>query len=252
VSSSSQAIYGTAIWSPIELLGNFLDDNPSGATRFGVWFISASFMIAQIGTNISANSVSAGCDLTALFPRFINIRRGGYIAAIVGLCMCPWNILKNSNEFTSYLSSYSVFLSSIAGVMVTEYYIIRKGHYNVKELYDTRKGSWYWYTYGFNFRAYAAYLAGILINAVGFAGATGRVVPLAATRIYELSFFTGFGVSALVYWTLNRVFPVVGAADTFEEIDVSGYEDSKADSSRDVDTKDEASESASERYQPRY
>jgi nucleobase:cation symporter-1, NCS1 family len=117
-------------------------------------------------------------------------------------------------------------------------------------------------------RAYAAYLAGILINAVGFAGASeltlphdahmlnccpaGRVVPLAATRIYELSFFTGFGVSALVYWTLNRVFPVVGAADTFEEIDVSGYEDSKADGSRDVDTKDEASESASERYQPRY
>jgi NCS1 family nucleobase:cation symporter-1 len=80
----------------------------------------------------------------------------------------------------------------------------------------------------------------------------GRVVPLAATRIYELSFFTGFGVSALVYWTLNRVFPVVGAADTFEEIDVSGYEDSKADGSRDVDIKDEASESASERYQPRY
>ncbi|OJA08369.1 hypothetical protein AZE42_01006 [Rhizopogon vesiculosus] len=272
VSSSSQAIYGEAIWSPIDLLGNFLDNNPSGATRFGVWFISASFMIAQVmlylfrgvgcesnfpsprlgGTNISANSVSAGCDLTALFPRFVNIRRGGYIAAVVGLCMCPWNILKNSNEFTSYLSSYSVFLSSIAGVMVTEYYIVRKGHYNVKDLYNTGKGSWYWYTYGINFRAYAAYLAGILINAVGFAGATGRAVPLAATRIYELSFFTGFGVSALVYWALNRVFPAVGAAQTFEEIDVSGYDDSTTDDSRDLDTKEEASESASERYQPRH
>jgi len=115
-------------------------------------------------------------------------------------------------------------------------------------------------------RAYAAYLAGILINAVGFAGASeltlacevqmlsccciaGRTVPLAATRIYQLSFFTGFGVSAIVYWALNRVFPVVGAADTFEEVDISGYEDSMTDGSQDMDAKDETSERASERYQ---
>ena len=71
VSSSSEIIYGEAVWSPIDLLGQFLDDNPSKATRFGVWFISFAFIIAQIGTNISANSISAGCDLSALFPRFI-------------------------------------------------------------------------------------------------------------------------------------------------------------------------------------
>lgn len=52
----------------------------------------------------------------------------------------------------------------------------------------------------------------------------GRTVPTAATRIYELSFFTGFGVSALVYYVLNQIFPVVGAAAEFEEVDVSGYE----------------------------
>ncbi|KAJ7269879.1 permease for cytosine/purines, uracil, thiamine, allantoin-domain-containing protein [Mycena rebaudengoi] len=232
VSSSSVTIYGEAVWSPIDLLGRFLDDSPSSATRFGVWFISASFIIAQLGTNISANSVSAGCDLTALFPRFINIRRGGYIAAIVGLCMLPWKLLESSNSFTSYLSAYSVFLSSIAGVMITEYYIIRKGHYRVEDLYHTRRDGWYWYTYGINFRAYAAYIAGILINVVGFAGATGRIVPAAATHIYEMSFFTGFGVSSLTYWLLNLAFPVVGKASVFEEIDVSqrsvGAQDSES------------------------
>ncbi|KAJ6487960.1 permease for cytosine/purines, uracil, thiamine, allantoin-domain-containing protein [Mycena sanguinolenta] len=225
VSSSSVTIYGEAIWSPIDLLGKFLDDDPSHATRFGVWFISASFIVAQLGTNISANSVSAGCDLTALFPRFINIRRGGYVAAIVGLCMLPWNLLKSSNSFTSYLSAYSVFLSSIAGVMIMEYYVIRKGHYRVADLYHNRRDGWYWYTYGINFRAYVAYIAGILINVVGFAGATGRTVPLAATRIYQMSFFTGFGVSALTYWLLARVFPVQGMASTFEEVDVSQGEE---------------------------
>ncbi|KAK7044695.1 permease for cytosine/purines, uracil, thiamine, allantoin-domain-containing protein [Favolaschia claudopus] len=225
VSSSSVAIYGDAIWSPVDLLARFLDDSPSHATRFGVWFISASFIIAQHRTNISANSVSAGCDLTALFPRFINIRRGGFVAAIVGLCMLPWNLLKSSNSFTSYLSAYSVFLSSIAGVMITEYYLIRKGHYRVADLYTTRRDGWYWYIYGINFRAYTAYIAGILINVVGFAGATGRTVPLAATRIYQMSFFTGFGVSAIVYWLLARLAPVPGMASNFEEVDVSKGEE---------------------------
>jgi NCS1 family nucleobase:cation symporter-1 len=47
VSSSSVVLYGEAIWSPIDLLGKLLDGNPSGGTRFGVWFISASFILAQ-------------------------------------------------------------------------------------------------------------------------------------------------------------------------------------------------------------
>ncbi|THH16125.1 hypothetical protein EW146_g4467 [Bondarzewia mesenterica] len=250
VGSSSQVIFGEVIWSPVDLLDRFLDDGPSHATRFGVWFISAAFIIAQIGTNISANSISAGCDLTALFPRFVNIRRGGYIAAIVGLCMLPWNLLKSSNSFTSYLSAYSVFLSSIAGVMITEYYFIRRGHYRVNDLYSGGKDGWYWYTAGINFRAYAAYISGILINVVGFAGAStslpsiffltskyhgmsltdnaadaaGRTVPLPATRIYQMSFFTGFGVSALIYYFLNTLFPPPGAAKVFEEVDESALD----------------------------
>ncbi|KAG8825648.1 hypothetical protein FRC19_010852 [Serendipita sp. 401] len=233
VSSSSSVIYGEAVWSPIDLLDKFLDPDPTtgkgpnGATRFGVWFIAASFILAQLGTNISANSVSAGCDLTALFPRFINIRRGGYIAAIVGLAMCPWNLLKDSNSFTSYLSAYSVFLSSIAGVMITEYWLIRRGHYRVSDLYTARRDGWYFYFYGINLRAYAAYLSGILINVVGFAGAVARDVPLPAKRIYQMSFFTGFGVSALIYISLNYFFPTPGSWQKFDEVDESEFVDTE-------------------------
>ncbi|KAF8870175.1 permease for cytosine/purines, uracil, thiamine, allantoin-domain-containing protein [Infundibulicybe gibba] len=206
VSSSSETIYGEAIWSPSFSSANSWTAAHHPRSLWCTYLMSSS-------TNISANSVSAGCDLTALFPRFINIRRGGYVAAVVGLCMLPWNLLKSSNSFTSYLSAYSVFLSSIAGVM--------KGHYRVADLYDTKRDGWYWYTFGINFRAYVAYIAGILINVVGFAGATGRTVPLPATRIYQMSFFTGFGVSALAYWLLNLAFPVRGMYSEFVEMDVS-------------------------------
>jgi NCS1 family nucleobase:cation symporter-1 len=139
--------------------------------------------------------------------------------------MCPWNLLKDSNSFTSYLSAYSVFLSSIAGVMITEYWLIRRGHYRVKDLYTAAKDGWYNYTFGINLKAYAAYISGILINVVGFAGATGQTVPLAATRIYEMAFFTGFGTSALIYYTLSRIWPSPGSFQKFEEIDESGMED---------------------------
>lgn len=89
VSSSSTVLYGQPIWNPLDLLGNFLIGANSGA-RFGVFIISFAFALAQLGTNIAANSVSAGTDMTALLPRYLNIRRGGYICAAVGLAMCPW------------------------------------------------------------------------------------------------------------------------------------------------------------------
>ncbi|KAI1845675.1 hypothetical protein JX265_005365 [Neoarthrinium moseri] len=219
VSSSSVVIYpGTdPIWDPLDLLEKFIDDGGS-AQRFGVFVIAAAFALAQLGTNIAANSVSAGTDMTALLPRFINIRRGGYICALVGLAMCPYTLLTSSNQFTTYLSSYSVFLSSIAGVMISDYYVVRKGYLEIKELYDARKSGPYFYTFGIHWRAYAAYISGILINVVGFAGAIGRDVPIGATYIYNVNFFAGFIVSSGMYWGLCKLFPIPATSDRWMEV----------------------------------
>jgi len=218
VSSSSSIIYGgDPIWDPLHLLEKFIDDGGS-AQRFGVFMIAAAFALAQLGTNIAANSVSAGTDLTALMPRFINIRRGGYICAAVGLAMCPWTLLTSSNKFTTYLSAYSVFLSSIAGVMISDYYFVRLGYLEVKELYDARESGPYYFHYGVHWRAYVSYIAGILINVVGFAGAIGRDVPIGATYIYNLNFFCGFIVSSGMYWGLCKLWPVPAMSDRWMEV----------------------------------
>lgn len=218
VSSSSTVIYGgDPIWDPLDLLEHFISDGDS-AQRFGVFVIAAAFALAQLGTNIAANSVSAGTDLTALMPRFINIRRGGYVCAAVGLVMCPYTLLTSSSQFTTYLSAYSVFLSSIAGLMCADYYLVRRGYLQVKELYDARRSGPYFFGVGVNWRAYAAYIAGILINVVGFAGAMGHEVPIGATYIYNLNFFCGFIVAASIYWGLNRVSPVPATSDRWMEV----------------------------------
>lgn len=135
-------------------------------------------------------------------PRFINIRRGGFVCAAVGLAMCPWNLLSSSNNFTTYLSSYSVFLSSIAGVLICDYYVVRKGYLQVKDLYSARRTGPYFYLFGINLRAYGAYIAGILINVVGFAGAIGRNVPVGAQYIYK--WVANASLPALSFYEIGR------------------------------------------------
>jgi NCS1 family nucleobase:cation symporter-1 len=218
VSSSSTVIFkGDPIWNPLELLQSFLNEGGS-KNRAGVFFIASAFCLAQLGTNIAANSVSAGTDMTALLPRYLNIRRGGYVCALVGLVMCPWNLLSSANNFTTYLSAYSVFLSSIAGVIICDYYIVRKGYLEVKELYSARANSPYYFTFGFHWRGYTAYICGILINIVGFVGAIGKPVPMGATYIYRLNFFCGFIVASGSYWALCKFFPVPATSDVWMEV----------------------------------
>ena len=218
VSSSSNVIFGEPIWNPLDLLRSFLEEDAGSAQRFGVFVIATSFALAQLGTNIAANSISAGTDMTALAPRWINIRRGGYICALVGLVMCPWQLLKDTNSFTTYLSAYSVFLSSIAGVMICDYYWVRKGYLQIKDLYSGKKTGPYYFTAGFHWRGYAAYIAGVAINIVGFVGAVGIDVPIGAQRIYDLNYFTGFLVAFFTYWALCRISPVPATSDVWMEV----------------------------------
>ncbi|KAJ5904327.1 Uracil permease [Penicillium tannophilum] len=223
VSSSATVIYGTQVWNPLTLLGMFLEGASSGQ-RFGIFIIALGFTLAQLGTNISANSVSAGTDLTALMPRYLNIRRGSYICAGISLAMCPWKLVTGSSEFTTYLSAYSLFLSAIAGPMICDYYFVRRGFLDIKGLYSARKTDPYYYTYGFSWRAYAAYFSGILINIVGFVGQVGPKVPVGAQYIYNINYFSGVIVSGGMYWILCYFFPIPATSDKWHEVDID-YED---------------------------
>ncbi|RVX69334.1 hypothetical protein B0A52_06929 [Exophiala mesophila] len=219
--SASAVIYPEkgATWNPLELLRDFITNGEPGGVgssgdRAGTFFIAAAFVVAQLGTNIAANSISAGTDLTALLPRFINIRRGGYICAVIGIAICPWQFLTSASNFTTYLSAYSVFLSSIAGPMVIDYYFVRKGYLEIRDLYNAERDGAYYGVFGFQWRGYVAYICGIVINVVGFAGAVGTDVPIGATYIYRLNFFAGFIVSGIVYYSLCRLFPVPALSPT--------------------------------------
>ena len=114
VTSAGITLYGDVFWDPLRLIDNW--DN-----RAAAFFASFSFVLATLGTNISANSLSAANDMTVLFPRYINIRRGQVICAILGgWALCPWEILASAQGFLSFMNGYTVFLGPIAGIMVAD------------------------------------------------------------------------------------------------------------------------------------
>lgn len=108
--------------------------------------------------------------------------------------------------------------------MISDYYFVRKGYIEAKELYSAEKTGPYYYDYGFSWRAYTAYICGILINIVGFAGAVGRDVPVGAQYVYNLNYFTGSIVAAAVYFLLTWFFPIPATSSRWNEVDMDDGE----------------------------
>lgn len=232
VSSSSTILFGDeqATWNPLDILEGLLDRNPhDSATRAGVFFIATGFIIAQMGTNVAANSLSAGSDLTALLPRYVTIKRGQMLCALISLCICPWHFAASSSSFTSYLSAYSVLLAPILGVIMCDSYLLRRGKIDVPSLYSAHGAARYYK--GFNWRAYAAYLIGCALNLPGFVAAvsTSSSVPMGLQRVYQMAFFTGSLSAALSYLLFNQISPVEGGVSVGEKAWLEVPEDDTVD-----------------------
>ena len=108
--------------------------------------------------------------------------------------------------------------------MFCDYYIVRRGYLNIQDLYNAEKSGAYYHLFGFSWHAYAAYIAGILVNIVGFAGEVGRNVPIGAVYIYKVNYFSGLIVSAGMYYLLTRVFPIPATSDSWNEVDIDTEE----------------------------
>ncbi|GLB11156.1 hypothetical protein AtubIFM57258_007575 [Aspergillus tubingensis] len=200
VTSASEIIYGVQTWNPLQVAA--LWNN-----RAAQFFAALCWSLAAIGTNLSANSVSFSNDLSLWFPRYINARRGAYVCAVLSILSCPWYIQEDAASFSSFLGGYSLFLGSLAGVIIVDYWIIRRRQLRVHSLYDPR--GTHFFTRGFNIRAFAAFICGIAPNLPGLANACGQSgVPVGAVYLYSLSWLVSILVSGGVYWGLCKVWPV--------------------------------------------
>jgi NCS1 family nucleobase:cation symporter-1 len=184
VTSASVVLFGEAVWDPVELLGRF--QQPLVA------FVALiALLIATLTTNVAANVVSPSNDFANLNPQRISFRTGGMITGVVGVLMMPWKLLSDLNSYVfGWLVGYSALLGPIAGIMIADYFVIRKSQLNLSDLY--RRNGIYEYDNGIHGRAVIALVMGIAVALLGL------VVP-ALRLLYDYAWFVGFGVSGAAY-----------------------------------------------------
>lgn len=199
---ASSLLYGEIEWNPFVVINKF-------DYRAGKFFAGALFVFFNIMTNVTGNSIPLANDLTGLFPKYINIRRGQFICAVVGFAICPWKIQAEATTFLAFLGAYTLFLGATTGVIMTDYFWVRRDYgINIAHLFKTR-GSLYWYTYGVNWRAFVAWFVALgplfpgMLNSMGV-----EVTNESILDMYSWNYVLVVTFSAFVYWTLTTMFPI--------------------------------------------
>ncbi|HKH59359.1 MAG TPA: NCS1 family nucleobase:cation symporter-1 [Flavitalea sp.] len=200
VTSATMIIYGSTIWDPVVLAGKF-------ENRLLVSVAMIAVIISTLATNIAANIVSPANDFANLAPKKITFKTGGLITGIVGVFIFPWKLIADPTGYIfTWLVGYSSLLGPIGGIMIVDYYFVRRQQLNTKELYQ-HKGE-YSYNNGVNYAAIGALMLGIIPNIPGFLTTikviAADAVPAWLSGLYNYAWFVGFFVSSISYMVMMK------------------------------------------------
>lgn len=200
VTSATTLVFGTTIWDPVVLAGKF-------SSKMVVSFAMIAIAISTLATNIAANIVSPANDFANLAPKKIDFKIGGYITGIIGLLIFPWKLAEDPGGYIfTWLVGYSSLLGPICGIMIADYFFIRKKELQLNDLYKV--DGTYSYIKGFNSAAVIALLLGILPNVPGFFVQINVVpkdiCPAWISDLYHYAWFVGFFISAVLYLVLMK------------------------------------------------
>lgn len=202
VTSATTVVYGKPEWDPIVVLSRF--ENP-----IVLIVAMAALSIATLATNIAANVVSPANDFAHLWPKHISFRIGGVITGLIGLAMQPWKLIADPTGYIfTWLIAYSALLGAVGGVLIGDYYLIRRTKLDLAGLYQ--KDGPYWYYGGFNPIAIIATLIGILPCLPGFiatvAPELGKGIPTFWVDLYHYAWFVSFAVAMVTHVVLMKLF----------------------------------------------
>lgn len=210
ISTSALAeVYGEIQWNPLVTLQTVQALNYSATCRAGTFFAGVGLLSVTVFVNYTQNCVSSGMDVAMLMPRYITQRRGAIIFSILGVLANPWRYLTGATTFITVLSSFGVFMSPAAAILVVDFWIIRGTKWNIPELYTP--GGIYWFNSGVNWRAFVAYFLGMWPALPGFVNAvSGLEVDIVWKRFFQISFFFGYIVSGSLFYAFNKLSPPPG------------------------------------------
>ena len=198
VTNATAAIFGARVADPVALLARI-----GGPLMIIIAMLGLA--AATLTTNIAANVVAPANGFSNVAPRRISFAGGAVITAVIGILMFPWRLYQDAAAYIfTWLIGYGALLGPVVGIMIADYFLLRRRELDVEALY--RRGGAYEYRNGINRVAVIALVLGVAPNMPGFLGALGVVdVPAAATAVYNWAFFVGFGIAALVYLAGMRI-----------------------------------------------
>lgn len=198
VTKATSIIYGETLGDPVQVIAKF--DSP-----ILIFFAMFIICIATLSTNIAANVVGPANDFANAAPGKINFKRGGLLTATLGILMMPWKLIAGGNFIFTWLIGYASLLGPIGGILLCDYFIVRKQTLKVDDLYK-RDGE-YTYGNGFNNAALIAFVVGVIPNVPGFLHAVGMVesIPGFFKTIYSFAWFVGLPLAGAVYYGLMSV-----------------------------------------------
>lgn len=194
VTNATIVIFGERIADPVVLLSRI-----GGPATVVVAMLGLS--VATLTTNLAANVVAPANGFSALAPGRISFRAGALITAVIGILMLPWKLYHDAAAYLfTWLLGYGALLGPVAGIMIADYFLVRRQQLDVEALY--RRGGVYEYRRGVNWLAMGALAAGVAPSIPGFLAALGMVgVGKTWSTVYNWAWFVGFGLSALLYVT---------------------------------------------------
>ena len=205
VTGATLVVFGEAIWDPTALVAKF-------GSPFVIAVSTFALAVATLSTNIAANVVGPANDFANMAPRLIGFRGGGLITAAIGVLMMPWKLLSSAATYTfTWLIGYSALLGPIGGILIADYFFIRRRELSLEDLY--KKDGAYRYSGGFNLHALVALAVGVAPSLPGFLRALDRASGAVlehtfADTIYDSAWFVGFGFAALSYLaTMDALLP---------------------------------------------
>ncbi|MEV0432471.1 NCS1 family nucleobase:cation symporter-1 [Nocardia sp. NPDC050413] len=190
ISLATLKVYGEVLSDPVELVAHIDND--------AIVIISAVlFAIATVGINVVLNFVSPAYDISNAAPKYISFRTGGIITAVLSIVVLPWKLWANQDFIVYFLGGVGALMGPVFGILVVDYYLVRKQRTEVPELYSGATDGTYFYTRGFNPRALVALL---------IAGAVSVVVALVpdSASVTALSWPVGAAFGAAVMYGLSR------------------------------------------------
>ncbi|KAH8174152.1 hypothetical protein LIA77_05571 [Sarocladium implicatum] len=206
--SAAAGFLGETYWNVWDLYDRILTEYWGPGARAGVFFASLGMMLAVIATNAGSNSLPVGADVSGLFPRWINIVRGQVMCAMFAPLLVPWKIISSAQSFLVFLGSYTVFLMPTCGIMIVDYWLIRRGNFHVPSLFTKEPSSPYTYYKGWNPRAIVAWIAGVAFTVHGIAGNLDPdAVNDANKNMYRLGFLLSLLMGAGVYYAACLIWP---------------------------------------------